>query len=83
MIKYRVLFVFGTWRLWTDIERPYKIEESNRRGFEELAQLAVKEALEQIPIVERKHEAHDYCIFEILSPSKVECVYYFDSLASE
>ena len=86
MTKYRITFVYGYWNLWADIERP-KINNTDRRGFADLAQLAVNVALDSMPSIERKHVAHDYAIFElsqqISGESKATLVYGFDTLANE
>ena len=84
--KYRITFVYGSWHLWADIDRP-KINNTDIRGFADLAQLAVNVALDTMPSVERKHVAHDYAIFElaqqISGESKATLVYGFDTLANE
>ena len=86
MSKYRVNFIYGSWHLWADIERP-KIEDQDRRSFADLAQLAVNTALELMPSIERKHIAHDYLIFELFASPKgssnASLVYVFDSLTND
>lgn len=86
MTKYRVTFTYGTWSIWADIKRP-KINNTDRRSFADLAQLAVNVALDSMPSIERKHVAHDYAIFElaqqISGESKSTLVYGFDTLANE
>lgn len=86
MIKYRVTFIYGTWYLWADIERPV-ISDSDRRGFADLAQVAVNVSLESLPHIEKKYIAHDYVIFELQSLNNGEfdakVVYSFDTLVNE
>lgn len=86
MTKYRVTFTYGTWSIWADIRRP-KINNTDRRSFADLAQLAVNVALDSMPSIERKHVAHDYAIFElaqqISGEPKSTLVYGFDTLANE
>lgn len=86
MTKYRVTFIYGTWHLWADIERP-ELNDTDRRGFADLARLAVDVALDLMPSIERKHVAHDYAIFELSKQtsgeSKVTLVYAFDTLKNE
>ncbi len=84
--KYRITFIYGTWHLWVDIERP-RIAKNDRLGYADLSQLAVSNALELMPSIERKHMAHDYAIFELSTSSSGECyatfVYGFDTLAND
>lgn len=86
MTKYRVTFIYGSWHLWADIERP-QIKEQDRRGFADLAQLAVHIALESLSTVPKNHIAHDYTIWEFKESANgsytVESVYSFDTLANE
>lgn len=86
MTKYRVTFKYGTWSIWADIERP-KINNADRSGFADLAQLAVNVALDSMPSIERKHVAHDYAIFELAQQisGKFEAtfVYGFETLTNE
>lgn len=86
MTRYRVTFIYGTWHLWADVEGP-RIAIDDRRGFADIAQLAVNIALDELTQVERKHIAHDYVIFEVqdLYSGKlsVRVAYSFDSLVNE
>lgn len=86
MTKYRVTFIYGSWHLWADVERP-RIATDDRRGFADIAQLAVNIALDELPQVERNHIAHDYVIFEVQELSSeelsVSVAYSFDSLVNE
>lgn len=86
MTKYRVTFIYGSWHLWADIERP-QIKEQDRRGFADLAQLAVHIALESLSTVHKNHLAHDYTIWELKESANglhsVQPVYSFDTLANE
>ena len=80
------MFVYGTWNLWTDIER-FRIEKDDRRSFADIAQLAVHMALDLLPGVSQNHIAHDFVIWEFkgTSDDKViaEMVYCFDTLRNE
>ena len=86
MTKYRVTFIYGSWHLWADIERP-RIANDDRKGFADIAQLAVNIALDELTQVERNHIAHDYVIFEVHELSSeelsVSVAYSFDSLVNE
>ncbi|MBD5284037.1 MAG: hypothetical protein HDS31_05475 [Bacteroides sp.] len=86
MTKYRVTFIYGSWPLWADIERP-QITDHDRRSFADLAQLAVHVALEMIPSVPKNNIAHDYTIWELEETTNglyaVKAVYSFDTLANE
>ena len=86
MTTYRVTFIYGTRHLWADIECPH-IAIHDRRGFADLAQLAVNNTLDNIPSIERTHIAHDYAIFELssssLSEHNADMVCYFDTLKNE
>lgn len=64
MTKYRVTIIYGSWHLWADIERP-QITDQGRRGFADLAQLAVHIALDTISSVPKNNFAHDYTIGEL------------------
>lgn len=86
MTKYKVTFIYGSWHLWADIENPQAIHD--RRGFADLAQLAVNNALDLMPSIGRTHNiASDYTIFEFsTSPSgdsNVARVYEFNILKNE
>ena len=63
------------------------MNNTDRRSFADLAQLAVNVALNSMPSIEQKHVAHDYAIFElaqqISGESKSTLVYRFDTLANE
>ena len=84
MTKYRVTFIYGSWYLWTDIERPH-IPNHDEISFADIAQLAVNVALDSMPFIERTHVAHDYAIFEIISSVSGEAiatrVFTLDTLA--
>lgn len=86
MTKYRVTFIYGSWHLWADIERP-QIANQDRRGFADLAQLAVHIALNSLSSVQMNHVAHDYTIWELKETANgtytAKTVYWFDTLASE
>lgn len=86
MKKYRVLFQYGSWKLWTDIESP-EIATDDRRGFADLAQNAVYVALDSLSQIERTHIAHDYYILEIARDldgnETVRLAYAFETLANE
>lgn len=86
MVKYRVTFIYGSWQLWADIERS-RISKTDRRGFADLADLAVHTALSEIIGIEHKHCAHDYVIFELSENSSSELqaqiAYAFDTLDNE
>jgi hypothetical protein len=86
MKKYRVFFQYGSWKLWTDIESP-EIATKDRIGFADLAQNAVKIALDTLSQVERKHIAHDYSIFELTHDmegnEKLKQVYVLETLVNE
>lgn len=86
MTTYRVKFVYGKHHLWTDVEGP-QLTSDDRRGFADMAQTAVKIALEANPQIERDYIAHDYVIDELeVNPNSAhsaKIVYSFDSLANE
>lgn len=86
MTKYRVTFVYGSWHLWADIERP-QIEDQDRLSFADLAQLAVHVALDSLSSVPKNHIAHDYTIWELKESANgintAKTVYSFDTLANE
>lgn len=86
MKKYRVFFQYGSWKLWTDIESP-EIASTDRRGFADLAQNAVKVALDSLSQIERKYTAHDYSIFEMTHDldgnENVRLVYAIETLVNE
>ena len=84
--RYRVSFIYGTWHLWADIERS-QIADQDRRGFAELAQLAVHVALDSLSSVHGNHVARDYTIWELKESTNgiytAKTVYSFDTLANE
>lgn len=86
MTKYRVIFQYGTWKLWADIESP-EIAVSDRRGFADIAQNAVNNTLDAFPQIERGHVAHDYSILRITydmdGNKSSQLVYAFDTLSNE
>jgi hypothetical protein len=86
MTLYRVVFQYGTWKLWADIECP-KIDATDRRGFADLAQNAVMVTLDTLPQVEKGHVAHDYTIFKCAVNAEGKSLwqfeYSFETLANE
>lgn len=86
MTKYRVLFHYGSWKLWADIDSP-EIATTDRRGFADLAQNAVIVTLDSLPQIERSFVAHDYSILEIKHDldgnESIQLVYAFETLVNE
>lgn len=86
MTKYRIHFVYGSWNFHADIERE-RIPEHDRRGFANLATLAVNIALESHPEPKGSHQAHTINIYELTEGEEggevPRLVYAFDSLRNE
>lgn len=68
--------------LWADVERN-RLEADDRRGFADLAQVAVHAAIDSIANIERKYIAHDYAIFELSESPSGKLVYSFETLENE
>ena len=86
MTLYRVIFQYGTWKLWADIECPI-IDANDRRGFADLAQNAVSVTLDTLPQVEKGNVAHDYTILKrtinTCGMASWQFEYSFETLANE
>lgn len=64
MAIYRILFKYGNWNLWAEIECA-KLKITDNLGFIDLAHNAVRTALKTLTQIEDGHVAHDILILEL------------------